>query len=118
MRRQGSSSLFETTPQTTPTARTILVGKFMKDKRNTIISNESIDLVGPGPAVYNPLDSIKNVTAKKQKATTVMRQPSEIDHRVRKLHKVSSLSELSQQKMDFPGPASYAPKNAIIETES
>ena len=68
--------------------------RFGSDPRKTMISNESISLLGPGPAAYNHLKSLKNVIVTKAKVGPVLRKPHELDARVKKKLNISSSEDL------------------------
>lgn len=71
---------------------------FGSDPRKTMITNESVSQLGPGPAAYNQLRSLKNVVVQKTKVGPVIKKPHEIDARVKKKLNVSSSEDLIKQK--------------------
>ena len=71
------------------------------------IENEHINRVGPGPEAYDHLNSLKNVIAKKPTTLQVMKKPTDLDTRVKKLHNVNSSKDLQDSKLLRPGPGSY-----------
>ena len=71
--------------------------RFGQDDRRTMISNESISILGPGPAAYDNLKPLKSLIHKTlAKGSPVMRQPSALDERVKKLLNVSSTEDLQK----------------------
>jgi len=54
-----------------------------------MISNESIGKLGPGPAAYNHLRSLKNVVVQNAKVGPVIKMPHEMDARVKKKLNIS-----------------------------
>lgn len=75
-----------------------------------MISNESISHLGPGPAAYNHLRSLKNVVVQKAKVGPVIRKPHEINARIKKNLNISSSEDLFKQRQDLPGPGTYEPE--------
>ena len=60
-----------------------------------MITNESISILGPGPAAYDNLQPLKKLIHKKlTKGSPLMKQPSTLDERVKKIHNVSSTEDL------------------------
>ena len=73
-----------------------------------MISNESLSILGPGPAAYENLKPLKSLIHKKlTKGSPVMKQPSALDERVKKLLNVSSTEDLQNKKLITPGPGEY-----------
>ena len=59
-----------------------------------MITNEGfISILGPGPAAYDNLKSLKNMQ-KLSKGCPVIKKPSALDERVKKLLNVSSTEDL------------------------
>ena len=81
-----------------------------------MISNESISQLGPGPAAYNHLKSLKNVVVQRAKLGSVIRKPHELDARVKKKLNISSSEDLFKQKQDLPGPGYYEPDISQFDT--
>lgn len=44
-----------------------------------------------------------------------MSRPSDLDHRVKKLHNVTSTEDLQKKKLDTPGPGSYEISNINLQ---
>ena len=87
---------------------------FGSDARNTLISNESIPKMGPGPAAYNQLHSLKKVVVSRPNDGPVMRQPHKVDERVRQKLNVSSSQDLIDKRLLLPGPGASDPDNSQI----
>ena len=62
------------------------------DNRKTMITDEVISILGPGPAAYDNLKS--KVQPKSAKGGPILRKPSELDQRVKKLLNVESKEDL------------------------
>jgi len=60
-----------------------------------MISNESISVLGPGPAAYDNLSPLKSIVHRKlSKGIPIFKQPSDLDERVKKMLNVSSTDDL------------------------
>ena len=92
------------------------MNRFGSNARKTMISNESISELGPGPAAYNHLRSLKNVVVQRAKFGPVIRPPHELDARVKKKLNVSSSEDFFKQKQDLPGPGYYEPDTSQFDT--
>lgn len=53
----------------------MFVFRFGSDPRETMISNQLVPKLGPGPAAHDPLKSLKNVIVQKTKMAVVMKKP-------------------------------------------
>ena len=81
-----------------------------------MISNEGISKLGPGPAAYNHLRSLKNAVVQRTKLGPVIRKPHELDARVKKNLNISSSEDLFKQRQDLPGPGYYEPDVSQFDT--
>ena len=77
-----------------------------------MISNESISKLGPGPAAYDQLKSLKNVVVQRAKVGPIIKKPHELDARVKKKLNISSSEDMFQKKQIRPGPGSYEPEES------
>ena len=72
-----------------------------------MITNESSNQLGPGPAAYDHLRSLKNVIVTKRHVGPVMRQPTDLDDKVKSNLNVSCSQDLAKMYNVSPGPGSY-----------
>lgn len=70
--------------QTTPMAsKRIVTTVFGRKERNTMISNEQSERLGPGPAAYDHLKSLKKMVVTKGREGPVFRAPSDLNEKVK-----------------------------------
>ena len=78
-----------------------------------MITNDIINRMGPGPAAYDHLRSLKNLMANNWHGP-VIKKPSELDDRVKKKLNVSSSEDLFKQRILRPGPGTYEPETSTF----
>ena len=81
--------------------------RFGMGDRHIMITDEVRDnsILGPGPADYDNLKS--KVQTKLARGGPIIRKPTELDQRVKKMLNVVSSEDLFKQKLVSPGPGSY-----------
>jgi len=79
-----------------------------------MISNEQPERLGPGPAAYDHLKSLKKMVVTKGREGPVFRAPSDLNEKVKQKLNVSSSEDLLKLKLLRAGPGSYDPDNSCM----